>query len=143
LPRAAGTFQLLGRSLVMCVAVAFIAAAAAVPAQASRAPTRSERVSIIRATDVYVAGLSDCCAVVPSGAMVARVRVVTVRVSTVNPRWALVAMQAYDAKGRSVGPVTASLHRASTLLWSVLAFGAKNAGCVMPHAVRRDLNGSC
>jgi hypothetical protein len=109
----------------------------ATEATAARSPTRAERVQLVRATRIYVDS-SDCCAVI------SRIKILGVRVSTVDRRWAYVDIDGYDESGTEVGGATAVLHRGYlTGRWSVRSFGTSHLGCVMPVRVRRDLRISC
>jgi hypothetical protein len=106
-------------------------------AEAARQPTRAERTQLIRATRAYVDG-SDCCAVM------SRIKILRVRVSTVDRRWAYVDIDGYDESGTEVGGARAVLHRGYlTGRWSVRSFGTSHLGCVMPVRVRRDLHITC
>jgi hypothetical protein len=106
-------------------------------AHASRPPTRVERAAIVRATKTYV-DTSNCCAVM------SRIKFLRVRVSTVNRRWAFVGLRGYDESGADVGFAGVVLHKGNlTGRWSVRAFGTSELGCVMPVAVRRDLQVAC
>jgi hypothetical protein len=121
--------------LVVCMAVIVMASAAT--AEAFRRPTPSERVAIMKTVRVYV-DTSDCCAVI------SRIKVLGIRVSTVNRRWAMVYLDGYDESGREVGAVDATLHKGNlTGRWSVRNFGTGGQGCGVPLAVRRDLRITC
>jgi hypothetical protein len=52
---------------------------------------------------------SDCCAVI------SRIKILGVRVSTVDRRWAYVDIDGYDESGSEVGGATAVLHRGYAL----------------------------
>ena len=121
--------------MVVCAVIVVMTSAAA--AQAFRRPTASERAAIIRTVRVYV-DTSDCCAVI------SRIKVYGIRVSTVNRRWAMIYMNGYDESGQEVGQVNAALHKGLlTGRWSVRNFGTGGLGCGMPLAVRRDLRVTC
>lgn len=117
---------------VMLIALVFASAV-----QAARAPRLGERTAILRVTRAYVSN-SGCCATF------ARIRVVAMRVSTADSHWALVRFAGFDKRGRSVGILSASLHKDGvTRKWSVRSFGTINLGCQMPPAVQDDLQQIC
>jgi len=99
----------------------------AAPAAASRAPTRAEAVAI-RAKALQV---------VPQQFRPA-VRV-TVRVSTVDRRYALARILPRRGRERLVQPAGVALGRRAR--WRVLAFGTTGLGCAMPRRVAVDLLG--
>jgi hypothetical protein len=106
-------------------------------AAGSRPPRAAERAAIIGATKRYI-DTSDCCAVI------SRIKVRGIRVSTVDQRWAVIHIDGYDQSGRPVGPATAVLHRGYlTNRWRVRDFGTSHVGCEMPRRVRRDLRQGC
>ena len=118
---------------VMLLTAACITASA----QASRAPRPAERTAIVRATRIYV-DTSNCCAVI------SRIKVYGIRVSTVNPRWARIDFDGYDESGQEVGGVGAILHKGIlTGRWSVRSFGTSHLGCDIPLRVRKDLRTGC
>lgn len=86
------------RGVVILTAVA-AAVAAFDPslALASRAPTAPERVVLIRVARTYV-DTSDCCAVI------AGIKVESIRVSTVDRRRAHVRIEGFNQSGVSIGP---------------------------------------
>jgi hypothetical protein len=114
-----------------------VAALGAASAQASRAPRPAERAAIVRVTRIYV-DTSSCCAVM------SRIKVDGLRISTVNSRWARIDIDGYDESGQEVGAASAALHKGNlTGRWSVRSFGTSHLGCGMPLAVRRDLRTGC
>jgi len=116
------------------IAVALVVASAV---QAARAPRLAERTAILRVTRAYMSN-SGCCATF------ARIKVVALRVSTADSRWALVRFAGFDKRGRSLGTLSASVHKDSvTRKWSVRSFGTINLGCQMPPAVQDDLRQIC
>lgn len=122
------------RVLPVVVVIALVAASAV---QAARAPRPAERTAILRVTHAYVSN-SGCCATF------ARIKVVAMRVSTADSRWALVRLAGFDKRGRSAGTLSASLHKDNvTRKWSVRSFGTINLGCQMPPAVQDDLQQIC
>jgi hypothetical protein len=105
--------------------------------QAARAPRSAERAAILAATRTYI-DTSNCCAIIT------RIKVYSVRVSTVDPRWALLHLNGYDASGHNVGAVSAALHKGNlTNRWAVRNFGTSDLGCDMPRRVQRDLGEDC
>jgi hypothetical protein len=115
-----------------------VAALLMAPSAVTSRPARPlERANLIRVTTIYV-DTSDCCAVIT------RIKISSVRVSTVDPRWATVALFGYNQKHENVGKVFAVLHKGNlTGRWSVRAFGTDALGCDMPLRVRRDLGEDC
>lgn len=111
------------RLLATALAGAAATALPALPADAARAPTRAEA-RLIRAKALQIVPDAD------------RRRVtVTIRVSTVAPRWALARIR--PRRGAVVGVV---LRRAPR--WRVVAFGTRRLGCPMPRRVAVDLLGA-
>jgi hypothetical protein len=75
-------------------------------AAAARKPTLAERTAIIRVTKSHI-DTSDCCAVI------SRIKILNIRVSTVSPRWAAISFDGFDEAGQDVGAATATLHKGS------------------------------
>ncbi|MEX2647176.1 MAG: hypothetical protein WD249_13015 [Gaiellaceae bacterium] len=123
------------RTALVLIMLATLTLASA--ADAARAPTRTERTGIIRATKVYI-DMSGCCSII------SRIRVEGIRVSTVNRRWAVIHIFGYDESGGGVGPATALVHKGYlTNRWTVREFGSSDLGCEMPVRVQRDLRELC
>jgi hypothetical protein len=118
----------LGAMVLLCAPAAF----------ASRPARQAEQTAVTRVTKTYI-DTSDCCTVITG------IKVYSVRISTVNPRWARVKLDGYNQNHELVGVVFAVLHRGNlTGRWSVRGFGSDGGlGCDMPLPVRRDLGESC
>jgi hypothetical protein len=119
---------------VLAFGVAAHAGAASLDA---RAPTLSERLRLVQVVRTYL-DTSDCCAVIR------RIKIMRVRVSTVDTRWAEVDLEAWVQNGTDIGVAAAVLHRGFlTGKWSVRYFGSDGVVCAAPPSVRRDLNLTC
>lgn len=120
---------------VLLVVVALFGSAAS--ASASRKPTTTERTRLVTVVRHYV-DTSNCCAVMR------KIKILDVAVSTVDSRWAYVGIEGYDQSGTDIGAATAVLHRGYlTGTWSVRAFGTGQLGCPAPTGVRHDLHLTC
>jgi hypothetical protein len=103
-------------------------------AAAARPATPTERTRIVAAIRTYV-DTSGCCAVMR------RIKILSVTVSTVDPLWAVVTLDGIDASGTDVGVASAVFHR-SVLSgqWDVRGFGTSpGLACKAQAAVRDDL----
>ena len=102
----------------------------------TRPPTPRERAILIQIVRSYVE--STCC----DG--IKRIKIDYVIVSTADPRWAEVGLQAWDKQLTYLGGDAAVLHRGGrTGKWSLRYFGATGAVCDAPLRVRRDLQLTC
>jgi hypothetical protein len=125
------------RVALVAVLAAGVAAQSVAAALDARAPTVPERLRLVRVVRTYVDS-SDCCAVIR------RIKVTRVRVSTADTRWAEVDLEAWDQSGIDIGAAAAVLHRGFlTGKWSVRYFGSDGDVCAAPLRVRRDLDLTC
>ena len=123
------------RYALITVAVAALITAP-VAASGTRAPTPKERSSLIQLVRAYVE--STCC----DG--IKRIKIDYVVVSTADPRWAEVVMQAWDKQLAYLGGDAAVLHRSKlTGRWSLNYLGADSVVCAAPPKVRDDLRLRC
>ena len=115
------------KALVVSLCV-FCFGTLAVTAFASRAPTSFERRAILRAAPAnpYPAGWAHR----------------TVRVSTVNRRWAAVEIVADPGHTGQVQPDVASMYRTRSGRWIVHQPG-NGGGCGVPRRVKEDLHLAC
>jgi hypothetical protein len=122
---------------LVAVLAAGVAAHTAAAALNARAPTPSERLRLVQVVRIYV-DTSDCCAVIR------RIKITRIRVSTVDTRWAEIDLQAWEQNGTDIGAASAVLHRGFlTGKWSVRYFGSDGVVCAAPLRVRRDLKLTC
>jgi hypothetical protein len=119
---------------VAIIAAALAALMLAGGASAYRAPTLAERGQILTTLRAYV-DRSSCCAVMK------RIKVLGLRISTVDKRWAAVGIEGYDANGVDIGSALAVVHHGYlTGTWSIRDFGTAGATCPVPPAiVARDI----
>jgi hypothetical protein len=102
----------------------------------TRPPTSRERAILIQIVRAYVE--STCC----DG--IKRIKIDFVILSTADPRWAEVGLQAWDKQLTYLGGDAAVLHRGGrTGKWSLRYFGAAGVVCDAPPRVRRDLQLTC
>ena len=111
--------------------VSLLALVLAGPAAASRAPTRAERLAIMRAVRSS-----------PGVARGVRLSFERIRISTVDARYAYARTFARTADGGPIGEADWVLHRVEGR-WRVAYFGTEVPPCKSaPRAVRRDLLGT-
>jgi hypothetical protein len=120
--------KLRGFFLVLAV---IVAAGAVVPALASRFPAPSERRAIRAAMTAYINK--------PGSPAAKANKVVRIRISTVDKRWATA-----ETFAPNVGAGIAILHHIAAR-WKVVAFGTGGFECGPdgPKAVLKDLIGGC
>src|SRR3954454_10317308 len=121
------------RGPLTAVALAGAALTLALPADASRSPTRSERAAVLAATRHFL-----CC----EASSRKGERITRVVISTANSRWARVDARLGDSRD------TGALQRTRKKGWRVRAFGDVDSKpwcdasqTEVPDAVKRDLWG--
>lgn len=120
--------------LIVAALVGAIALCLATGALASRAPTKTERAKVVRVIRDELD--SGSAAAVP----IARIKIDGFRVSTANPRWAIVGVEAWSEDGQVLQPEAFVMLRGYlTGLWHVQSSGTSGIGCEAPKAVRLDL----
>jgi len=122
-----------------CVALLVLVGAALLPctAAASRSPTSIERTALDRTVIKYIDTAQDhCCA---KGL---HAKVIAIRVSTVDPTWALVGTAIRTASGQQGQGADLVMHRVRST-WLVTDLGTAVLGCGVSKAVRTDLRLTC
>lgn len=109
--------------------VALVLLVVSAPAAAARKPTHGERSAIVAAFHGYVA--------MPSSPAARDNRIVSLRVSSLDPRYA-----AARVESKSAGPAEMVFHR-GTFGWFVVEFGSQLGCDAAPAAVLRDLGIGC
>lgn len=109
--------------------------AAALPASASRRPTKREAADILTA----LAAANKTCARFPADSCK-----LGFAVSEANPRWAVAKIRPSVNGENTVAPETISLYRKNRAghFWAVHEIG-NGGGCNMPKRPRRDLHVIC
>jgi hypothetical protein len=97
-------------------------------ASAARPPTASERAALTRIATAFLR----------QAPTVARIRL-SIRVSTVNPDWAVVDARAWNATGDQIQGTTLAGHYLNRR-WTLLDLGGAALGCDVPRGVVTDLN---
>jgi hypothetical protein len=112
---------------VRLVAVLALSLALVGRPSAARPPTLSERAALIHATAAYIhPGLG------------VHLKYVSIRVSIVDPRWAVVVVRQWDASGHQVQGAT-FVWRSVRSRWAIENVGTADMGCGVPAAARKDL----
>ena len=118
----------------LAVAVVAVVPSAAI---ASRSPTSSERSILDRTVITYIDTARDHCCVKGLHA-----RVIAIRVSTIDPTWAVVAAAIRDSSGHQAQGADLVMHHVRSK-WQVEDMGTAVLGCGVPKAVRKDLQLTC
>lgn len=109
-------------------AVLLVSLACVGQAEAARPPTANERAALTRVATAYVR----------QAPTVARIRL-SIRISTVNPDWAVIDARAWDATGHPIQGTTLAGHYIKRR-WTLLDVGGAALGCGVPRAVVADLH---
>lgn len=121
--------------LLICALALVVLAATALPAAASRRPTKKEVGRIYRA----LSAADKTCSRYPLGTCK-----IGFTVSDANPRWAVARIRADDNGENTVPPQTISLYRKHRRghFWVINQAG-NGGGCGVPKRPRRDLGLIC